>query len=441
MKSLLQDLVQQYVTKNPKLMLRRTETVVEKMLTNWMSICLYSFLKEVAGEPLYMLYRAIKYQVDKGPVDAVTGKAKRTLNDSHLLREDIDYCAMVTVETTSVCVQPCPVKVLDIDTITQVKDKILDQVYRGAPCRRFPGCTVVWRSAVLLCPPEWRSGQAGHLTLSDDDVTAVVQGHWKRLNTLQHYKVPDGATVALIPRSQKTPMLEGEEEEGFRLWHLVKSSEDPEIPKHRKSSMRERERAKAIPEIYLTRLLSMKGTLQKFVDDVFVAILNTKRPPPIAVRFFFDFLDDMADKHGIDDPDTVHIWKTNSLPLRFWVNILKNPQFVLDVQITDSIDAVLSVIAQTFIDSCTTSEHKVGRDSPVNKLLYAREIPRYKQLVESFASEMNSVVALHELYKYISKYYDQVIMSLEEDASGQKMQLAYRLQQVAALVENKVTDL
>lgn len=35
----------------------------------------------------------------------------------------------------------------------------------------------------------------------------------------------------------------------------------------------------------------------------------------------------------------------------------------------------------------------------------------------------------------------QVIMSLEEDASGQKMQLAYRLQQVAALVENKVTDL
>lgn len=474
MKSLLQDLVQQYVVKNPKLMLRRTETVVEKMLTNWMSICLYSFLKDVAGEPLYMLYRAIKYQVDKGPVDTVTGKAKRTLNDSHLLREDIEYCAMTltVLVKNGVEVQHCPVKVLDIDTITQVKDKILDQVYKGAPFSQRP--------AADSLDLEWRSGQAGHLTLSDDDVTAVVQGRWKRINTLQHYKVPDGATVALIPRcsagngvsqvfqtGEKTPMLEGEEEEGLRLWHLVKSSEDPEIPKHRKSSMRERERAKAIPEIYLTRLLSMKGTLQKFVDDVFVAILSTKRPPPIAVRFFFDFLDDMAEKHGIDDPETVHIWKTNSLPLRFWVNILKNPQFVLDVQYTDSIDAVLSVIAQTFIDSCTTSEHKVGRDSPVNKLLYAREIPRYKQLVEryysdihsaasgcyqemnstltelsgSFASEMNSLVALHELYKYINKYYDQVIMALEEDSSGQKMQLAYRLQQVAALVENKVTDL
>ncbi|KAJ8257768.1 hypothetical protein GJAV_G00189480 [Gymnothorax javanicus] len=476
MKTLLSDLVQQYVDKNPKLMLRRTETVVEKMLTNWMSICLYSFLKEVAGEPLYMLYRAIKYQVDKGPVDAVTGKAKRTLNDSHLLREDIDYCSMTltVLVKNGAEVQHCPVKVLDTDTITQVKDKILDQTYKGVPFSQRP--------AADSLDLEWRSGQAGHLTLSDEDVTAIIQGRWKRINTLQHYKVPDGATVALIPRSQgsmhlgvsqiyqtgeKTPMLEGEEEEGLRLWHLVKSSEDPEIPKHRKSSMRERERAKAIPEIYLTRLLSMKGTLQKFVDDVFVAILSTKRPPPIAVRFFFDFLDDMAEKHGIEDPETVHIWKTNSLPLRFWVNILKNPQFVFDVQVTDSVDAVLSVIAQTFIDSCTTSEHKVGRDSPVNKLLYAREIPRYKQLVEryysdihsavsgcyqemnstltelsgSFASEMNSLVALHELYKYINKYYDQIIMALEDDPAGQKMQLAYRLQQVAALVENKVTDL
>lgn len=58
------------------------------------------------------------------------------------------------------------------------------------------------------------------------------------------------------------------------------------------------------------------------------------------------------------DPPTLLLF---SLPLRFWVNILKNPQFVLDVQVSDSIDAVLSVIAQTFIDSCTTSEHKVGR--------------------------------------------------------------------------------
>ncbi|XP_051873226.1 plexin-B1 isoform X3 [Pristis pectinata] len=45
LKTLLNDLVEQNVAKNPKLMLRRTETVVEKLLTNWMSICLYAFLR------------------------------------------------------------------------------------------------------------------------------------------------------------------------------------------------------------------------------------------------------------------------------------------------------------------------------------------------------------------------------------------------------------
>ncbi|XP_034537415.1 plexin-B1 [Notolabrus celidotus] len=477
LKTLLNDLVEQYVAKNPKLMLRRTETVVEKLLTNWMSICLYAFLRDSAGESLYMLFRAIKHQVDKGPVDAVTGKAKYTLNDNRLLREDVEYKTL----TLNVLVQgggvnesqPLPSKVLDCDTITQVKEKLLDQVYKSTSFSHRPHADSL--------DLEWRSGVAGHLILSDEDLTSVVQGNWKRLNTLQHYKVPDGATVALVPRhskhihhdnhdyvaGEKTPMLEDADEGGVRLWHLVKASEEPELPKHRRGSLRERERAKAIPEIYLTRLLSMKGTLQKFVDDLFTVILSTSRPVPLAVKYFFDLLDDQAGQHGISDPETIHIWKTNSLPLRFWINIVKNPQFIFDVQASDHVDAVLSVIAQTFMDSCTIAEHKLGRDSPINKLLYARDIPRYKQMVEryyadirqtisasdqemnsalaelsrNYSGELNYLVALHELYKYINKYYDQIITALEEDPTAQKMQLGYRLQQIAAAVENKVTDL
>ena len=62
-------------------------------------------------------------------------------------------------------------------------------------------------------------------------------------------------------------MLDDGEEGGVRLWHLVKASEDSELPKHRRGSLRERggERAKAIPEIYLTRLLSMKVRLPRFI--------------------------------------------------------------------------------------------------------------------------------------------------------------------------------
>uniref|UniRef100_A0A8C3D796 Plexin-B1 n=1 Tax=Cairina moschata TaxID=8855 RepID=A0A8C3D796_CAIMO len=453
LKTLLNDLVEQYVAKNPKLMLRRTETVVEKLLTNWMSICLYAFVRDSVGEPLYMLFRGIKHQVDKGPVDWVTGKAKYTLNDNRLLREDLEYRTLVIVAEQEPWISA---KVLDCDTITQVKEKILDQIYKGTPyCHRPDPDTL---------DLEWRSGLAGHLILSDEDVTSVVQGTWKRLNTLQHYKVPDGATVALVPQ---TPMLEDADEGGIKLWHLVKPTEEPELPKHRRGSLRDRERAKAIPEIYLTRLLSMKGTLQKFVDDLFQVILSTNRPVPLAVKYFFDLLDEQAMHYGIADPETIHIWKTNSLPLRFWINIIKNPQFVFDVQTSDNVDAVLLVIAQTFMDSCTIADHKLGRDSPINKLLYARDIPRYKQMVEryyadirqtisasdqemnsalaelsrNYSGDLNSLVALHELYKYINKYYDQIITALEEDPTAQKMQLGYRLQQIAAAVENKVTDL
>ncbi|XP_004598952.2 plexin-B3 [Ochotona princeps] len=487
MLTLLGDLAAHYVHKNPKLMLRRTETMVEKLLTNWLSICLHTFLQEVAGEPLYMLLRAIQYQVDKGPVDAVTGKAKRTLNDSRLLREDVDFQPLTLMvllgpgageAVGSSEVQHVPARVLDTDTITQVKEKVLEQVYRGTPFSQRP--------SVHALDLEWRSGLAGHLTLSDEDLTSVTQNHWKRLNTLQHYKVPDGATVGLIPQphhggtvsqsqarscgpGHNPPMPEDAEEDGIRLWHLVKATEEPEGAKVRRSSLRERERtrAKTIPEIYLTRLLSMKGTLQKFVDDTFQAILSVNRPVPIAIKYLFDFLDKQAEKHGIDDPETLHIWKTNSLLLRFWVNALKKPQLLFDVRVSDNVDAILAVIAQTFIDSCTISEHKVGRDSPVNKLLYAREIPRYKQMVEKYYADirqsspasyqdMNSALAelsakytsaphcleaLQDLYHHIRRYYDQIILALEEDPKGQKMQLACRLQQIAALVENTVTDL
>ncbi|XP_076597685.1 plexin-B1-like [Chaetodon auriga] len=45
LKTLLNNQVKQYVAKNPKLMLRRMESVVEKLLTNWMSICLFTFLR------------------------------------------------------------------------------------------------------------------------------------------------------------------------------------------------------------------------------------------------------------------------------------------------------------------------------------------------------------------------------------------------------------
>lgn len=52
--------------------------------------------QDSAGEPLYKLFKAIKHQVEKGPVDAVQKKAKYTLNDTGLLGDDVEYAPLVS---------------------------------------------------------------------------------------------------------------------------------------------------------------------------------------------------------------------------------------------------------------------------------------------------------------------------------------------------------
>lgn len=76
----------------------------------------------------------------------------------------------------------------------------------------------------------------------------------------------------------------------------------------------EGERNKMVSEIYLTRLLSTKGVLQQFVDDLFETIFSTSHRGsalPLAIKYMFDFLDDQAIQHNIQAPDVIHIWKSN----------------------------------------------------------------------------------------------------------------------------------
>jgi hypothetical protein len=80
-----------------------------------------------------------------------------------------------------------------------------------------------------------------------------------------------------------------------------------------------------------------------------------------------------------------------SLPLRFFVNIIKNPDFIFDVQKTNVIDASLSVIAQMFMDSCAAGNHQLTKDSPSSKLLFYRDVQKYKKLVEKLVQKSNKI--------------------------------------------------
>lgn len=92
------------------------------------------------------------------------------------------------------------------------------------------------------------------------------------------------------------------------VYHLIRSTDTHQQYDTRKMPERTH---KAIPEIYLTRLLSTKGTIQKFVDDFFSTILAANETLPPAVKWLFDLFDNAAKKYNITDPEVVHSWKSN----------------------------------------------------------------------------------------------------------------------------------
>ena len=42
-----------------------------------------------------MLFLAVKHQLDRGPVDALTGESKYSLSEDRLIRQQIDYRVLV----------------------------------------------------------------------------------------------------------------------------------------------------------------------------------------------------------------------------------------------------------------------------------------------------------------------------------------------------------
>uniref|UniRef100_A0A8D8XKE0 Plexin-A4 n=2 Tax=Cacopsylla melanoneura TaxID=428564 RepID=A0A8D8XKE0_9HEMI len=467
LKTLLAQLIDKFMKEksNPYLLLRQTESVAEKMLSSWFTFLLYNFVRECAGHQLYLLFLAIKQQVDKGPVDDLTGEARYCLSEEKMIRQVFDFKPM-TVNVSINC-EPitqsstlCTVKVLDCDTISQVKEKSLDTFYHTKPYSQRH----LKKDDLDL---KWQTGNTGSLILNDNDITNEKDGEWRKVNTLNHYRVPDGGRLALDLKEHHSPIIMSNtplnqsttginttdaDKDLEREWHLVKQ--------HDNDNQKEGERCnKVVSEVYLTRLLTTKGILQNYVDNLFMIIFSTSSENfafPFAIKYMFDFLDNQATCHGITDPKIVHTWKSNALPLRFWVNLIKNPNFVFDIHKSNTLDTCLGVLAHTFMDSCSTSDPKFDQNLPSSDILYAKDIPAYKEKVQQYYSDIKSLPvisdeqlnaklaeeselheselstnsALNELYKYATKYNEQLTLTLEEDEVSKMQGLGIRLMEV-----------
>ena len=78
--------------------------------------------KECAGEPLFMLFQAIKQQTSKGPVDAVTGEARYSLSEDKLIRQQIQYKSMVG----AACLVHLTVSLIDTHTVSIYGTRLID---------------------------------------------------------------------------------------------------------------------------------------------------------------------------------------------------------------------------------------------------------------------------------------------------------------------------
>ena len=89
------------------------------------------------------------------------------------------------------------VKVLNCDTISQIKEKILDSFFKGHPFSKRPLANDL---DLVYIPLEWMKNNHGRLVLYDEDKTSKIDNDdYKRLNTLSHYKIPSGSLLILIP--------------------------------------------------------------------------------------------------------------------------------------------------------------------------------------------------------------------------------------------------
>ncbi|KAI6236464.1 hypothetical protein M3Y95_00160400 [Aphelenchoides besseyi] len=507
LKQLLKDLIRRNLDGKfqPKILFRRAESVAERMLSAWFSFLMYRFLDQAAAKELYQLYLAIKQQTEKGPQDAITMDARYSLSEEKLLRSTLEYHELVVYVLNDgqpgSSLYDTQVRVLDCDSISQVKEKCLDAKYRTTPFSQRPSPNDI---DLELRTPTHR------LLLQDLDATSRAENGIWRYNTLSHYKVENKATFALIPKpasgsvynlsmlsdrsdksspissalhhhpshahlhqqnSTNSPTMnrpfntvssahshgikDGGAQSTLRVFHMVRPHDHGAI---------EHQEDKLVAEVYLTRLLTMKGTLKHFIKRVFKVILSANTgvaPLPLCVKYMFDFLDEQAMEYGIDEPEVVHAWKSNALPLRFWVNLIKNPDFIFDIQKPTKIEGSLNVVAQTLMDSCSTQDQHLTKDSPSSKLLFADVIGEYKSWITDYyksirempavrdeqmsamlaeesrthANDFRVFSALNELYVYVQQNKEAIADELGQNDVALNQQLPEKFQKLLDTME------
>ncbi|VDM53657.1 unnamed protein product, partial [Angiostrongylus costaricensis] len=389
---------------NGDILFRKSDSVVEKMVSKWLTICLYDAISQDQVYKYSTLYKALKYQTEKGPVDAVTGSARYTINESKLLREIVDDvtvprmfsggldCLVTSFDGSG----PFTVRAIACDTISQLKQKILDHIFKRTPHSQRP------LIAELLCPSR------GRLLLSDWSGSPSIKTPTK-LNNLAHYGISNQSHIIMVPNEKNSAHYRDSLADSgksswtsldrcspmyppSRFFHLTSPSRTLTMERRKKI---DESIPKSIPEVYLTRLLTSKGTVQKYIEDFVESVLSSETSGHTTIlKSVFDLLDDEASRNGVSDLQLIQQWKSNLYILRVWVHLIKNPRILLDVSESVSQDGNLSVVAQTLMDCFSFSEQTLGAHSPSSRLLFAKVCLLHKNFQNIFSAYQSFIFAV-----------------------------------------------
>ena len=207
------------------------ESLVEPLLTNWIGMFMHDFQKDTqCATHLYRLTKAIKFYLDMAPCDQQTQQGVHSLSEEKLLKEPVHFatiyvnvvnqCHMNTPNGTN-CQSGNPVqicRVLDLDTVQQAKEKILDYLYKHSSALKPASAHVdLELCLILLNNASLDVGTLGGNTLNKQQTTTTLvalketeeeligTGNMnnadlqlpKRLLTLKDYNIQNGSFINL----------------------------------------------------------------------------------------------------------------------------------------------------------------------------------------------------------------------------------------------------
>ncbi|XP_076089876.1 plexin-A1-like [Mytilus galloprovincialis] len=199
--------------------------------------------------------------------------------------------------------------------------------------------------------------------------------------------------------------------------------------------------------------------LSDYVDSTFEGLLDPQTAS-VSIRYFLWMLDKLGQDAGVEE-DVLQSWKNECYATRVWAPLIGKPDILFDVMDTEHVEPCMDILRQVFVESCTQTTHKISKESSTQKLLFHKDIPRYRKLIgaffmklepvsdQDFWSEMDECsnqqkaeltfsrqATLHQLYNlFIGNYKNEIMEDFEDMEESKDLQFASKLQEIIELMD------